>query len=143
MEKSQSLGILIIRAVLGTIMLAHGFVKIFVYGFAAVGNAFANMGIPLGHFLGPLIALLEFIGGLSIVVGFMTRWVSILFAFEFLVAILKVHIAQGFFIGMGADGKFHYGFEYALLLLSLFVSLIITDAGKYSVDFVILKRKQH
>ncbi len=143
MEKLESSGTLIIRVILGIIMLAHGYVKIFVYGFGGVGAAFTNMGIPLAHLLGPLVAVLEFLGGLILVLGFLTRWVSLLFVIEFLVAIFKVHIPQGFFIGKGPDGNFHYGFEFPLLLLFLFISFVITGPGKYSIDYILSKGKKN
>ncbi|MGC8654030.1 MAG: DoxX family protein [Candidatus Kryptoniota bacterium] len=94
-------------------------------------------------YFGPAVALLEFAGGLILILGLLTRWVSLLFTIEFLVAIFKVHLPQGFFIGPGPDGKSHYGFEYPLLLLLLFISLVITGGGNYSIDSIISKRNKN
>lgn len=140
MNKGASLGILLVRLALGIIFIAHGYVKLFVYGIGGVVHSFASMGIPVPAVAGTIVTLLEFFGGIAILLGLLTRWVSILFVIEFIVAILKVHLQNGFFIGPGTDGKFHYGFEFAFLILFTSLALSITKAGDYSLDYILFEK---
>jgi putative oxidoreductase len=124
----------VLRVVLGVTFILHGGQKLFVYGFDGVTGAFGQMGIPAPGFFGPFVALVEFFGGIAITLGLLTRLAALGVGSTMVVAILTVHLKQGFFNPGGV--------EFPLSLLGSAIALLIAGAGAYSVDAVIAKRLQ-
>jgi len=130
-DRKRDLGIAVLRVAAGIVFLAHGSQKVFVFGLGGVSGAFAHMGFPMAGILGPFVALLEFAGGLALIAGLLTRWVSILFAIEMAVAVLKVHLAAGFFLPSG--------FEFAFTMFAASVALALAGPGAAALDRMIFK----
>ena len=128
------LGLLLLRIVTGIIWMMHGGQKLFVFGFGGVTGAFTQMGVPLPGITGPLVALLEFFGGLALVIGLLTRLAGLGLALDMLGAILLVHLKNGFFNPQG--------FEFPLLLCVVALALVIGGAGRYSADHAISERRR-
>jgi putative oxidoreductase len=122
----------VLRIVLGITFILHGGQKLFVFGFAGVSGAFAQMGIPAPGLLGPFVAFVEFFGGIAILLGLLTRLAALGVGATMVVAILTVHLKNGFFAPTGV--------EFPLALLASAIALIITGAGAFSLDAVIGKR---
>ena len=124
--RQVNIGLAALRIITGIIFTAHGAQKLFVYGVAGVSGSFGHMGIPMPGLMGPFISLLEFFGGLALIVGLLTRLASLGLSFNMLGAILFVHLKAGFFLPNGA--------EFALAMLAPSLALVFTGAGSYSLD---------
>ena len=130
--RQLSLGLAILRVVLGATFVMHGGQKLFVYGFAGVTGAFAGMGIPMPGLLGPFVAFVEFFGGIAIILGLLTRLAAFGVGATMVVAILTVHLKAGFFNPGGV--------EFPLSLLASAITLVVTGAGAYSLDAIVARR---
>jgi putative oxidoreductase len=136
-------GLLVLRLVLAVVFIAHGGNKLFgLFGGAGVGPGglsttsayFAFIGLNPSFLLAVINAALELVGGALLVVGFLTRWVSIALAASMLVAIWKVHFQWGFFLNwMNAPNR-GQGMEYAIVLIAALVCLALAGGGDASVD---------
>src|SRR5437899_207663 len=127
---------LILRLVLGVVFFAHGAQKLLGW-FGGPGFS-GTMGMFTGylHIPAPLAFLAiaaEFLGGLGLILGFLTRIAAFGIAMNMLVAIALVHRSFGFFMNWTGAQKGE-GFEYHLLALAITAFLMIRGAGAFSVD---------
>lgn len=126
------LGLLLLRVIAGIVFAAHGGQKLFVYGFDGVTGAFSQMGIPFAGIAGPLVALVEFFGGLALIAGLLTRLAGAGLTVIMLGALFMVHLAAGFFAPNGI--------EFVLTLAGVAATLSLTGAGRYSADALLAGR---
>lgn len=125
LDRVQPLGLFILRVVLGIIMVVHGYHKVF-GGLHHHAQFVASLGMPA--WLGYVSAFTEFLGGIALVAGVLTRIAALAVCADMCVAIAKVHWHNGL-TGQG-------GFEFPLSLAAIAFALIFAGAGPISVDWL-------
>lgn len=121
---------LVLRVMLGLIMIPHGAQKLFgAFGGPGLGETaqlMAKLGLTPGMLWAWVTGLVEFGGGVFLLVGFLTRVTAFLIAVQMATAVLKVH-APKFFVEQG-------GMEFALALAAVAVAVLLLGGGSLSVD---------
>jgi putative oxidoreductase len=123
-NRLQPLALIVMRLVLGAIMIAHGYHKVF-GGFNHHMETVGSLGLP--RWLAYLSAGTEFFGGIGIVLGLFTRFFSLAFVIEMGVAIWKVHFKNGL-MGNG-------GYEFPLAVATIAFALLCFDGGPWGLTF--------
>lgn len=99
---TADLAALLLRVSIGILFLAHAGLKLFVFTPAGTAGYFASLGLP-----GPLAYLviaIELIGGIALILGIWTRWVSLALIPILLGSIWTPHGAAGFFFSNEGGG---------------------------------------
>jgi len=126
----------IIRLVLGVIFFAHGAQKVLGwfggYGFTGTMGFFTGV-LHIPAVFAFLAIAAEFLGGLGLIFGLLTRVASFGVFCNMIVAVALVHSQFGFFMNWTGAQKGE-GYEYHLLLLAASAFLMIRGAGAASVD---------
>lgn len=120
------LGLAVLRVVVGLVFLVHGYQKLFLMGMGGVTEFFTQIGAPLPGISAPLVSLLEFGGGLALILGLFTPVVAALLALDMLGAMLLVHLPAGFYVAEG-------GYEFVLTLFGASLALALTGPGTYAL----------
>jgi putative oxidoreductase len=104
---------LVLRITLGALFLAHAGLKVFVFTPAGAAQFFGSLGLP--PTLAYLTILAETAGGIALILGFFTRWVSLALIPILLGAIAFVHGPAGFFFNNPNGGWEYLAFWIAAL----------------------------
>ena len=115
-----------LRASIGVIFIVHGFGK---FGNPGFGGWIASMGIPAEMQIP--IALAEFVPGILLLIGVLTRISGAILSIVMLGAIFLVKGASS----LTGDG----GYELDLILLAASLVIIVSGPGKVSISHLIGK----
>jgi putative oxidoreductase len=131
--------ITIVRVVLGVVFFAHGAqMALGWFGGAGPQSTVRTFRENL-HMPAPLALLsvaAEFLGGLGLIVGLLSRIAAFGIAVVMSVALLVVHRKFGFFMNWFGEKQGH-GIEYHVLVLALALIVMIKGAGAVSLDQVL------
>jgi len=116
-------GLLLLRLVLASIFLYHGWPKMTQWGMAM--EKFASMGFP--GMLGPLVGLIEVAAALALLSGIWFAWANYALAIIITVAIIGVQLPGALEAGKWLTA----GLERDLMILATSLFLAWTDPGKY------------
>lgn len=126
----------LLRVMLALVIFPHGAQKFLGWyggsGYEGTMGFFTEqMGLP--WLIAFLVIIGEFVGPLALAAGFMTRFTAASVGMIMLGAIAMVHWPHGFFMNWFGQ-QAGEGFEYHLLVIGMSLSLMVTGAGKWSVD---------
>lgn len=128
------IGQLILRVALGSVFMWHGYDKVFVKGSAAISGFLASLGIPAPSVMVYLLSYGELVGGLLLILGALTFWVSLGHVIIATVALFMVHLSNGFFV---SDG----GYEFVMLIGAGSLFFLTAGPGKYAVDTMLSSKR--
>ena len=135
-DRYREYGPLFLRIALGLIMMGHGSQKLFGAfgggGLSQTAGFFDQIGIVPGTFWASIVAIVETFGGLLVFIGLLTRVAGLLIAITMLVAMVWVHLPNGFFLS-------NRGIEFTLALSSMAMALVVVGGGALSAD-ALMKR---
>lgn len=131
----------LLRVCLGVIFFAHGAQKVLGWwggqGFSVTMSSFEQMfHIPAA--LAVVAISAEFLGGLGLIFGLLTRVAAFGVAAVMSVAIFLVHAQHGFFMNWYGNQRGE-GFEYHLMAIAIGLTLVARGAGAWSLDRLIEK----
>ena len=131
-EYGKSLALLFAR-----LAIAYGFYEPAMMKFKDIGSVaewFGSMGIPFPTLNAYMAASTEVLGVVLLTLGLLTRAISIPLIIIMIVAIVTVHLPNGFSAG---NNGFEIPFYYMLFLLTF----LSHGAGKFSLDRLIFGDK--
>lgn len=129
-DKASFMGPTLARLTVGLVFMGTGWGKL--HSLPDVTTFFTDLGIPFPGFNARLTACTEFFGGLLLLLGLGTRFVSLPLAFTMVVAILTAK-------RQSIDGvSALVGFEEWSYLV-LFVWIALAGAGPLSLDWIITR----
>ena len=124
--------ILVLRISVGIVFIYHGAQKLFGvfggHGMAGFTQYLTQLKVPTPEINAWLAALIEFIGGLALVIGFYPRWAALPLIGVMLVAIILVTGANGFNAG-------NKGFEYNFILIAALLAVFLQGSSKWVIKF--------
>lgn len=129
-QRRLSLGILLVRILVGWVFLSEGIQK-FLFSAALGAGRFTKIGIPAPQFSGPFVGVVEIVCGALLIVGLFTTLATVPLFIDIAVAIATTKVPmllkQGFWAAM------HEARTDFCMLLGLIVIMLL-GAGTFSLD---------
>jgi putative oxidoreductase len=127
----MTLGLLILRLVVGLTLASHGAQKLFGSfggpGLPGTAGMFGKLGYRWPVAMAYLAGAAELAGGVLFAVGLLTPFAALALIVVMLNAIITVHWSKGFFMTAG-------GYEYNLAIAAVAAAVAALGPGRYSID---------
>jgi putative oxidoreductase len=141
-------GLFLLRVTLAFVLVSHG--GHILFGLGAGGGLgpggidqaaarFAAAGLEPGHLIAGIVGTLQFVGGLLIGFGLMSRWAAVAAIGLQVILIWKIQAQWGFYLNWTGDATRGHGIEFSIVLIGGLASLFLTGPGEWSLD----GRRQH
>ncbi len=131
LEGLERLAVLILRLFLGFAFMMHGSQKLLGAfggpGIAGVTGMLSRLGVEPSHVWAWVLSITEFVGGVCVFLGILTRFWAAGLVIDMAVAVAKVHLPNGFFASRN-------GFELPLAFGVMALVILLTGPGSLSVD---------
>jgi len=122
----------LMRVVLGIIFLAHGIAKLKM-GVSNVSEWFISIDLP--GFMAYVVAYVELIGGIALIVGLFTKFLSVCYTLMLLGAIIWVKLPLGL---LGGDSG--AGYELDLSLVALLLYFVFSEESGFGISQLMNKK---
>ncbi len=129
MDRLAEFAPLVVRAIVGVIMAAHGLQKL-LGGPANFGGILGQLGVPAPTLMAFVVTFVELVGGILLVVGLFSRLAALLLTINLVVAILLVKVGVGFLSPQSGG----VGAELDLALIAGFLAVLFAGPGRISLD---------
>ena len=125
------MAVLILRLFLGFVFMMHGSQKLLGAfgggGVSGVAGMMGKLGIEPSLLWAWVVSITEFVGGVCLFFGFLTRFWAAGLVIDMAVAVVKVHLVNGFFAGKN-------GVELPLTFGVIALVILLTGPGSMSMD---------
>lgn len=133
----------LLRLALAIVVFPHGAQKVLGwfggFGFAGTyGFLTQQMHVPAA--LALLVFAVEFLAPIGLFFGLLGRVAAFGIAVDFIVAALKIHIANGFFMNWSGQQKGE-GIEFFILAIGIALAIMIGGSGAWSIDGLLARKK--
>jgi putative oxidoreductase len=132
-------GLAILRVVLGIAMAVHGWAKLSGGVDNLAGFFGGTLGIPAPGLMAWVVTIVELVGGILLIVGFLTQIAGILIALDMLGAILFAYLLRG--APLIAENGQQISWEKEAVLAAAALCIALAGPGIWSVDDVVAENR--
>jgi putative oxidoreductase len=134
LENLKSIPLLLLRLILAIGFFGPAMMKL--KNIDGIISWFESINIPLPALNAYMATGTETLGVILLTLGLGTRVISIPLIITMIVAILTVHLPNGFEAGSN-------GFEIPLYYMVMLITLVFLGSGKFSLDYLLNKNKNY
>ena len=136
-------GLLVLRLTLAFVLISHG--GHILFGLAEGGGLgagglteatarFAKAGLEPGYLIAVIVGVVQFVGGLLIAIGLLSRWATLATMLILAILLWKQQAQWGFYMNWVDDQTRGNGMEFSLLMIGALTCIWLTGPGEYSID---------